>query len=150
MYNLINKKLKNYNHYEISNFAKEGYESKHNLVYWNNSNYYGFGMSASSYIKNYRYDNTKSINTYLSGRYVYNKEKICKKTELEYEFILGFRKIKGINKKEFYNKYGFDILENETIKKLVNENKLIDDKENIYINKDYLYIENTILNEFIN
>ena len=150
MYNLINKKLKNYNHYEISNFAKEGYESRHNLVYWNNQNYYGFGMGASSYIENYRCDNTKSINTYLSGKYVYNKEKIDKKTKLEYEFILGFRKIKGINKQEFYNKYGFDILENKTIKKLVNENKLIDDKENIYINKDYLYIENTILNEFIN
>ena len=56
-YNII-KYLKNndYNQYEISNFSKDGYESKHNLCYWSNHKYYGFGLGASGYINNYRYD----------------------------------------------------------------------------------------------
>ena len=66
MYQLICKEMKKhaYNHYEISNFAKEGYESKHNLTYWNNEEYYGFGLGASSYRKNSRVTNTKSIQQY--------------------------------------------------------------------------------------
>ena len=71
MYNLIRKTLKEngYEHYEISNFAKKGYESKHNLTYWNNEQYYGFGMGASSYIDNKRITNTKSITKYLNNQY---------------------------------------------------------------------------------
>ncbi len=149
MYKLINKKLKDFNHYEISNFAKEGYESKHNLTYWNNLEYYGFGLSSSSYLNNKRCDNTRSINSYLNGNYILTTENIDLKRKLEYEFILGFRKIKGINKKDFYNKYNFNILDNKVINKLVKENKLINDKYNIYINPDYIYIQNTILEEFI-
>ena len=57
MYEYIRKELrkKGYIHYEISNFAKPGYESKHNLVYWNNNEYYGFGLGASGYINGFRY-----------------------------------------------------------------------------------------------
>lgn len=150
MYELIIKKLKNYNHYEISNFAKKGYESKHNLTYWNNLEYYGFGLSSSGYINNIRYDNTKSINEYLKGNYILNKEEIDLTRKLEYEFILGFRKINGINKDDFYNKYNFNVLDNEIIKKLIKENKVIDDEKNIYINPKYIYVENSILEEFIN
>ena len=149
MYKLINRKLKNYNHYEISNFSKKGYESKHNLTYWNNLEYYGFGLSASSYIDNKRIDNTRSINNYLNNNYILNEEKIDLKRKLEYEFILGFRKIKGINIKQFYKKYNINILENEVIKKLLKEKKLIKNSYNIYINPKYIYVENDILQEFI-
>ena len=64
MYNYICNTLKdnNFIHYEISNFAKSKKESRHNLVYWNNEEYYGFGLSSASYIDNYRTTNTKSIN----------------------------------------------------------------------------------------
>ena len=76
MYDYITKYLKEngYNHYEISNYSKKGYESRHNLTYWNNENYYGFGLGASGYIKNIRYENTRSLNEYLKGNYL--KEKI--------------------------------------------------------------------------
>ena len=60
-------KEKGFKHYEISNFAKEGYESKHNLVYWNNEHYYGFGLGASGYISNIRYNNTRNLNEYFNG-----------------------------------------------------------------------------------
>ena len=62
-------KKKGYNHYEISNFSLKGYESSHNLSYWNNEEYYGFGLGASGYVDGFRYDNTRNLNKYLSGDY---------------------------------------------------------------------------------
>ena len=68
MYKLICNKLSDYEHYETSNFGK--IKSRHNLVYWNNEEYYGFGMGASGYINSIRYDNTRSFNEYIKGNYV--------------------------------------------------------------------------------
>ena len=70
MYNIIISKLNNYIHYETSNFAKNGYESKHNLTYWNNDYYYGFGLGASGYVSDIRYDNTRNLNKYLNHFYI--------------------------------------------------------------------------------
>ena len=152
MYNTIINTLESngYNHYEISNFAKDGYESKHNLTYWNNNEYYGFGLGASGYINNVRYDNTRSINEYLKGNYILDKHELSREEQIENEFILGLRKIDGINKKNFYNKYNIDIKSIDVVNKLLKENKLIEDKKNIYINPDYIYVSNDILIEFIN
>ena len=81
MYDYIRKTLKknNYIHYEISNFSKKGYMSKHNLCYWNNDNYYGFGLGSSGFIDNIRYTNTRSLNSYINGNYRYINEKIDNK-----------------------------------------------------------------------
>ena len=130
MYKLICKKLKsnNYNHYEISNFAKEGYESKHNLTYWNNDEYYGFGLGASGYIDNIRYDNTRNLNKYLSGEFILEYNKLSDKEKLENEFILGLRKIRGINKEEFKLKYNKEIKDIEVVCKLLKENRLLEDE----------------------
>ena len=54
-------KRKKYTHYEVSNFALENYESIHNLNYWNNNEYYGFGLGAHGYIDGIRYENTKNL-----------------------------------------------------------------------------------------
>ena len=72
MYKYIEKTLEEngYKHYEISNYAKEGYESKHNLGYWDNEYYYGFGLSSVSFIDNYRINNTKNLTKYLNGEYI--------------------------------------------------------------------------------
>ena len=152
MYNLICNKLKDngYNHYEVSNYSKEGYESKHNLTYWNNNEYYGFGMGASGYINNIRYDNTRSFNKYLNGEYIKESHTLDLKEIIENEFILGFRKINGINKKEFKNKYNKDIKSIEVVNKLLDKNKLLEDEKKIYINPNYIYVSNDILVEFIN
>ena len=148
MYDLICKKLNKYNHYEISNFGKEGYESMHNLTYWNNENYYGFGLGASGYINNTRYDNTKSINEYLKGNYIKNKEILTKNIEIENEFILGLRKIKGINIEKFNKKYD-NIFKYDVVNRLLKQNKLVTDNKNIFINNEYIYTSNNILIEFI-
>lgn len=136
-------------HYEISNFSKIGYESKHNLVYWNNKHYYGFGIGASGYIDDIRYDNTKSLNDYLRGNYRLNEDIINNKKSIENELILGFRKINGINKVDFYNKYNLKIEEMNVIKNLIREGKLVNSKDSIFINSKYIYISNEILVNFI-
>ncbi len=152
MYNNIIAKLEknNYIHYETSNFAKPDYESKHNLTYWNNEEYYGFGLGASGYIKNIRYTNTRSINKYLENSYIKELHKLNKKETIENEFIFGLRKIQGINKETFYKKYKIDICTLNSVNKMLKEEKLIDDGNYIYLNKKYLYTANDILIEFIN
>lgn len=149
MYQLINKKLKNYVHYEISNFAKEGYYSKHNLVYWNNLEYYGFGIGASGYIDGVRYDNTRSYQNYINGKYILESHKLSKKEKIENEFILGFRKLEGINILEFKAKYDMNVLDIGIVKKLLKEGKLSVDNGYLKINPKYIYISNTILVNFI-
>ena len=149
MYCLIINKLKDYNHYEVSNFSKDGYESKHNLTYWNNDEYYGFGCGASGYIDNIRYDNTRSIISYIKGKYLLDSNKLSKEETISNEFILGLRKMSGINKNTFKSKYNIDIKSIDTVNKLLNENKLIEDSNNIYINPEYIYTSNYILEEFI-
>lgn len=152
MYKLICNKLKDlgYIHYEVSNFSKLGYESKHNLTYWNNLEYYGFGLGSSGYIDNYRYTNTRNINAYLKGNLISEKYLVSNQEYLENFFILGLRKIKGIAKKDFKVTFGYDIEDLDVIKKLILESKLIDDGNNIYINPKYIYISNEILADFIN
>lgn len=152
MYKLICEKLKdnNYNHYEISNFAKEGYESKHNLTYWNNEFYYGFGLGASCYINNTRYENTRNFNKYINGKYIKESHRLDLNETMENEFILGLRKINGINKDKFKEKYNKDIKDINGVQKLLNENKLLEDNKNIYINPEYIYVSNEILINFLN
>ena len=149
MYNLINEKLKDFNHYEISNYAKKGYESRHNLTYWNNEHYYGFGLGAASYIDNKRICNSKSLNKYLDNIFDYEEEVLTKDDEILYELILGFRKIEGIDIDKFYNKFKVDILSLDSVKKLLENDKLLTQNNHVFINPKYIYVENTILTEFI-
>ena len=151
MYNYIGNYLqeKGFNHYEISNFCKKGYESLHNLVYWHNEEYYGFGLGASGYIGDIRYENTKSLANYLKGNYRLNEEELSNEDKIIYELILGFRLINGINKTDFYNKYGVNLVDLYNIKELINERKLIDNGSNIMISYDKIYVENEILINFL-
>ena len=151
MYKLICNKLKDqgFNHYEISNFSKKGYESRHNLIYWNNEEYYGFGLSSSGYIDNIRYTNTTSLKKYNNNIYIKEKEILTYKDIISYALILGFRKIQGINKKDFKKKYNVDIHDLYNIKDLLKAKDLIENDDYIYINYDKIYIQNSILINFI-
>ena len=147
MYYLICDKLKknNYKHYEISNFSKKDYESKHNLVYWNNNRYYGFGLGASGFIGNVRYNNTKNIVNYNKGNYINDKE------ELEYnqlildEVMLNLRKQDGINLNTFKERYNKELLVLFNVSDLVKEGLLVKTKTNIFIPEDKLFISNEII-----
>ena len=151
MYKLIEETLENngYNHYEISNYAKSGYESVHNTSYWNNEEYYGLGLGASGYIDNIRYDNTRSINYYLNGKRHIYEEELSKDNIMDYEMILGLRKLEGINKKDFYNKFQVNIKDTYDIEGLKDKGLIEEDKDYIRIPKDKIYISNSILVNFI-
>ncbi len=138
-----------FNHYEISNFAKSNQQSKHNLNYWNNNNYYGFGLGAHGYIDSIRYENTRSINKYCKGNYLYKKLDLSLKEQMENEMILGLRKLSGINKKSFKAKYSKNVSEVFNVDKLIKQGDLIDDGANIYIPIEKMYISNDILINFI-
>ena len=136
-------------HYEVSNFAKDNTYSRHNLTYWNNECYYGFGLGASGYIDNIRYTNTRSINKYLEGKYRLEEEVMTSDILMENEMILGLRKINGVNKEEFYNKYNCSISDTFNIDNLKYQG-LLEEKDNyLYIPKDKLYLQNSILINFI-
>jgi len=130
MYYLIQKRLKEvgYEQYEVSNFAKNGKESKHNLCYWNQEEYLGIGAGASSYINNKRYTNENKIETYIEK---INQNEIWYTIEEEQDFetkireymILRLRLLKGVSKEAVYQKFGVDVLiyfkkEIEKMKKL--------------------------------
>ncbi len=151
MYSYILKELKknNYNHYEVSNFAKEGYQSKHNLNYWENNEYYGFGLGAHGFISELRYENTRSFNTYLKGNYRFNELVLSKREDMENEVILGLRKLEGINIVDFFNKYKINIQEEFNITPLLKNGLLKIKNNNIYIPEEKIYIMNTILNEIL-
>lgn len=151
MYNTICNTLKKngYIHYEISNFGKEGYESKHNLTYWKNKRYYGFGLGASGYIDNIRYTNTRSINKYLSNSYVKEEEIITKDLDASNYAILGLRTIYGVNKNNFYKTFEKDFTDYFNVANLLKENILLEKENSYYINPEYWYLLNEILIKFI-
>ena len=151
MYNYIVNKLKKkkYNHYEVSNFALEGYESIHNLNYWNNEEYYGFGLGASGYIDGIRYENTKNINKYIENNFVNKQEIVGIKEKQENELMLGFRKTKGISLQDFFDKYNVNMQDVFPIKPLLKNKDLIYKDGYVFINPNKLYVMNEILLKLI-
>ena len=151
IYKYIEDKLtsNDYIHYEVSNYCKEGYQSIHNLNYWDNGYYYGFGMGSVSYIDNYRISNTKNLSKYLDNKYVDSNIYEDIDTRISNTLILGLRKVKGINILDFKKKYNRDIIDLYNIKELIDDNKLILDNNYLYINPKYFYLSNEILINFI-
>ena len=147
MYNYICNYLKDkgYNHYEISNFSKPSYESKHNLVYWNNNNYYGFGIGAASYIDNKRITNTRSLNKYFNNNYIKEKEILNRNDIIDYQIILNLRLKDGIDLKLFKDKYKINLNDIYNYEELVNNNLLELNNNHLYIPENKLYISNTII-----
>ena len=150
--------LNGFIHYEISNFAKKGYESKHNLNCWNQKEYIGIGASAHSYRDITRYSNTENIEEYIenvnNGNFNRNKiiHEIQKEDKKKKEFmLLGLRKIKGVDINQFKNKFGDNpiyLFRNE-LKKLTDERLLIIDNNNIRLTNKGLDLANLVWEEFI-
>ena len=151
--------LNGYKHYEISNFAKEGYESKHNLDCWNQKEYIGFGVAAHSYIDDVRFGNTGSIDEYFknceSGGF--EKNRIIDEVEedvfsKEQEFMLiGLRKIDGVSIQDFKNKFGENpifVFKNE-LSKLVDEGLVVVDFDSIRLTNKGLDLANLVWEEFV-
>ncbi len=151
MYEYIRDTLRKngYKHYEISNYAKDGYQSIHNKNYWLNGSYYGFGLGAVSYLDNNRISNTKNMSKYLKDMYVYKSEYEDINIQKENDLILGLRMLNGISVDKFNKKYHDDLLNRDVIKKLINNNYLVVCDNYLRCNKEYLYLQNIILEEII-
>lgn len=140
-----------FNHYEISNFAKKGYESVQNLIYWKDECYIGIGPSSSGYENGVRYDTSKSITSYIGN--IINKERyIISKEEEEYEYIMLHLRLKeGIDFKKYKNRFGYDFLIRfkDQIDSL-NKKGLIDvDTSSLSIKEEKFFISNLIINELL-
>ena len=84
-------------HYEVSNWAKPGFESQHNLTYWRNEQYYGCGLGAAGYIKDIRYKNTINLSQYLTRVFVSEKEQVSERDKLTYQVMLNLRTNEGLD-----------------------------------------------------
>ena len=151
--------LKGYKHYEISNFAKVGYESKHNLDCWKQKEYIGFGVAAHSYINDIRFGNTCDFDKYVSNceNNEFEKNKILdeekqSKFQKEQEYMLiGLRKLDGISISNFKDKFGENpvfIFRNE-LNKLVDSGLLNIDLDNIKLTSKGLDLANLVWEEFV-
>ncbi|MDM5156515.1 radical SAM family heme chaperone HemW [Bacillus sp. DX1.1] len=128
MYEIVMDEMEKhgYKQYEISNFSKEGYESRHNLTYWNNEAYYGFGAGAHSYVNGQRIQNVGPLKQYFSkidetGFPYLDIHEVTRKEQMEEELFLGLRKIAGVSKLEFMKKFGVEM--NEIFGKQLLDNK---------------------------
>lgn len=151
MSDLVIKKLTDFGfeRYEISNYAKSNYQSRHNLIYWNKEEYIGVGLGATSYLNHKRWTNTCNISKYINGILDPIIEKLSIEDEKKEFFLMGLRKIDGVNLAEYYNKYH----ENPILK--FNLDKWIK-KELLEINDSYLKftkkgidLGNIVFEEFI-
>ena len=153
MYWYVKNTLENnrYIHYEISNFSKKGYESKHNVSCWKQEEYIGFGLAAHSYVDGVRYSNDpKGSDPFGSTRKVVHEKQKIEDMQKEY-ILLGLRKIEGISVQEFKNKFGDNpifLFRNE-LNKLVEEDLLEVDGDNIKLTNKGLDLANMVWQEFI-
>lgn len=141
-----------YNHYEISNFAKNGYHSKHNIDCWNQKEYIGIGAAAHSYLDNRRYSNLGNIEEYIKNYHDKEIHEIQDKISKQKEYmILGLRKLDGIYISEFelkFNENPIYLFRNE-LNKLVNQELIEIDLNNIRLTNKGLDLANIVWEEFI-
>ena len=141
-----------FEHYEVSNFSLKGKNSRHNLTYWNNENYYGFGVAAHGYKNGVRYGNKDTIEDYINDPFTHQEEKFLSEQEkLEEEIFLGLRKLSGINVEEINIKYNIDFLEkyNDILKKYEGLNLFAKTQNGYAFTPQGVLVSNVILAEFI-
>ena len=144
-----------FEHYEISNFSKPGFESRHNLVYWDNAEYYGLGAGASGYVDGIRYKNHGPIRHYLvaveAGKARITEEHLTLEEKMEEELFLGLRKKTGVSKAHFEEKFGvsFDQRYGQVVASLTEQGLLVPDDKQVRMTKRGLFLGDTVAEKFI-
>lgn len=139
-------------HYEISNYAKAGHESKHNLAYWKNEEYFGFGLGAHGYINGYRYSNTAKLNDYIENSVTRAEtHQVSFKEEIEEAIFLGLRLMEGINLDKFRQEYGFDLYKEfrQVIDKYINYEFMQIKEGYLRLTLNGILVSNSILADFL-
>lgn len=143
-----------YERYEISNYALQGYECRHNQSYWTRGNYLGFGLGAASLIENMRFTNESDMGQYMErieeGRQKENPERLSVSEQMEETMFLGLRLMAGVSKEEFENTYGvsMDSVYGKVIEKHV-KNGLLTDGERVKLTKKGIDVSNMVMADFL-
>ncbi|MDC3415574.1 radical SAM family heme chaperone HemW [Aquibacillus salsiterrae] len=142
--------------YEISNFAKPGWESKHNLTYWNNDFYFGFGAGAHGYLPGKRIINVRPFPAYVkkameNGRPVLHIDEVGKKERIEEEMFLGLRKIKGVSKRKFQSRYGLRLesVYRDALRTLVERGWIYETDDTVALTEEGQLFGNEVFQEFL-
>ncbi|HEL0560076.1 TPA: oxygen-independent coproporphyrinogen III oxidase [Streptococcus equi subsp. zooepidemicus] len=144
-----------FEHYEISNFTKPGFESRHNLMYWNNDEYFGCGAGASGYLNGIRYRNRVPIQHYLKavaeGNARLSEEPLTKEEMMEEELFLGLRKKSGVSVSRFQEKFGlsFESRYGPVVRELQAQGLLVKDKDFVRMTKKGLFLGDSVAEKFI-
>ncbi|MFA9467355.1 radical SAM family heme chaperone HemW [Streptococcus sp. E24BD] len=157
MFDYILSELKKagFDHYEIANFAKPGFESKHNLVYWDNDEYFGCGAGASGYLDGIRYRNRGPIQHYLKavaeGNARLSEEVLTKTEQMEEEFFLGLRKKTGVSISRFERKFetSFETIYGQVVRDLQMEGLVQLDGDRLRMTQKGLFLGDTVAERFI-
>lgn len=127
--------------YEISNFAKSGFESRHNIKYWSNKPYIGIGAGAHSYNGGFRYRNEADLEGYIGGKGIgIDREEVTKEEQLREKFWLGLRMTDGV---EYLGEFP------ETVKKLTKQGLLEMNKNRLRLTRRGIDLGNIVFGEFI-
>lgn len=157
MFDYIIAKLEShgFEHYEISNFTKPNRESRHNLMYWDNAEYYGVGAGASGYVDGVRYRNRGPIQHYLKGVAQGNprleEEVLTKQEMMEEEFFLGLRKKEGVSISRFEEKFAenFSNRYGDIVEKLTRDGLVQVSDGRLRMTKKGLFLGDTVAEKFI-
>lgn len=158
MYHLAKKILEEngFNQYEISNYAKERKECRHNLAYWNMDNWIGVGSAAASYINGKRIKNISSVEEYINsinekGEAVEEIINNSKNDNMEEFMFMGLRKINGIDENEFKKRFSMNINDvyGEILNKYIDEGLLIRESGRIFLSEKGIEISNIIMADFL-
>jgi oxygen-independent coproporphyrinogen-3 oxidase len=158
MYHMTKERLHSagYERYEISNYSRKGFECRHNLLYWNRGEYYGFGCSAAGFIGNERYSDIRDVKKYieLNGdieKLHENIENLTKEDAIEEFMFLGLRKMAGVDVMDFQRRFGVPI-ENVYAKEIehnVDKGLLIRQGDMLKLTEYGIDICNTVMSDFI-
>ena len=144
-----------FEHYEISNFSKPEFESRHNLMYWDNAEYYGIGAGASGYVDGVRYKNHGPIRHYLKaveeGNARITEEHLTLREQMEEEMFLGLRKKSGVSMARFEEKFerSFQELYGDIVKDLIQQGLMQLDGDRVRMTKRGLFLGDTVAERFI-
>ena len=142
-----------YHRYEISNYAKIGYECRHNLGYWSRREYLGIGLGAASLMNEERWTETAEMDRFLSGdkNSKDNLEHLDVKAQMEEYMFLGLRKIKGVSKERFRLLFGQEIEEvyGKVLEKMYTQKLLETGGEYIRLTEKGVDVSNYVMSEFI-
>lgn len=152
MYHMTKELLSDYGYgrYEISNYAKEGFECRHNVGYWERRPYLGMGLSAASLFEECRYTNHGDMKKFILGDFTESRESLSIKDQMAEFMFLGLRMIKGVSKEDFYQTFGvdYDDVYKDVTRKLQNEG-LLENGDRIRLTQKGLDLANYAMAEFL-